>query len=156
MGQEKISRRWAVGESGREIAWSLDRHDSVVNREVAAGGGRAGYRAVESDRRAVMCRPRPKLRRVEVDTWLLARVNAGLAQKWSPRQISRRLLLVVDFPGDDTMRVSHEQRYEALYVQRDRLTVVLASVLRRGGTTRVGRASWRRIAESKSRSSRRW
>lgn len=146
--REEISRRLAVGETGRAIARGLGRHHSVVNREIARGGGRRGYRAVESDKRALIGRRRPRSLRVESDSRLLAWVNKGLARKWSPRQISRRLL--VEFPGDDTMRVSHEQLYQALYVQaRGRLKVVLAGELRRGGTVRVGRAERRRIAEKK-------
>src|SRR5680860_826502 len=34
---------------------------------------------------------------------------------WSPEQISNRLK--VDFPDDDSMRISHEAIYQALYVQ---------------------------------------
>lgn len=37
------------------------------------------------------------------------------ALAWSPEQISRRLQL--DFPGDETMRISHEDIYQALYIQ---------------------------------------
>lgn len=37
------------------------------------------------------------------------------ATAWSPEQISNRL--PVDFPGDESMRISHEAIYQALYVQ---------------------------------------
>ena len=37
------------------------------------------------------------------------------ATAWSPEQISNRL--PIDFPGDATMRISHEAIYQALYVQ---------------------------------------
>jgi hypothetical protein len=37
------------------------------------------------------------------------------AKSWSPERISKRL--VVDFPDDESMRVSHQAIYQALFVQ---------------------------------------
>jgi IS30 family transposase len=61
------------------------------------------------------------------------------ALSWSPEQISRRL--VVDFPDDESMRISHEAIYQALYVQgRGALNRQLTECLRTGRALRVPRA----------------
>ena len=53
------------------------------------------------------------------------------ARAWSPEQIARRLRL--DFPGDETMRISHEAIHQALYVQgRGALRRELTACLRTG------------------------
>lgn len=50
---------------------------------------------------------------------------------WSPEQISARL--AHDFPGDETMRISHEAIYQALYIQgRGGLRRELSACLRDG------------------------
>jgi IS30 family transposase len=61
------------------------------------------------------------------------------ATAWSPEQIARRLRL--DFPDDETMRISHEALYQALYVQgRGALRRELTACLRTGRALRVPRA----------------
>ena len=61
------------------------------------------------------------------------------ATAWSPEQISNRLK--VDFPDDESMRVSHEAIYQALYVQgRGALKRELVACLRTGRALRVPRA----------------
>ena len=65
------------------------------------------------------------------------------ATSWSPEQIAARLKL--DFPDDESMRVSHEAIYQALYVQgRGALRRELVTCLRTGRTLRVPRARTRR------------
>ena len=65
------------------------------------------------------------------------------ATSWSPEQISARLKL--DFPDDQSMRVSHEAIYQALYVQgRGALRRELVTCLRTGRALRVPRARTRR------------
>jgi IS30 family transposase len=55
--------------------------------------------------------------------------------QWSPEQISRRLRL--EFPDDESMRISHEAIYQALYVQgRGELRRELAKCLRTGRALR--------------------
>jgi IS30 family transposase len=61
------------------------------------------------------------------------------ARAWSPEQISNRLRL--DFPDDESMRVSHEAIYQSLYVQgRGALRRELSACLRTGRALRVPRA----------------
>jgi IS30 family transposase len=61
------------------------------------------------------------------------------ATSWSPEQIANRLRL--DFPDDESMRVSHEAIYQSLYVQgRGALRRELTACLRTGRALRVPRA----------------
>ncbi len=60
------------------------------------------------------------------------------ATAWSPEQISRRL--VVDFPDDADMRISHEAIYQALYIEgRGALKRELVACLRTGRALRKPR-----------------
>ena len=64
------------------------------------------------------------------------------AASWSPKQIANRLR--ADFPDDESMRVSHEAIYQALYVQgRGALRRELTAYLRTGRALRVPRARTR-------------
>lgn len=61
------------------------------------------------------------------------------ATAWSPEQIARRLPL--DHPDDETMRISHEAIYQALFVQgRGALRRELTACLRTGRALRMPRA----------------
>jgi IS30 family transposase len=61
---------------------------------------------------------------------------------WSPEQIARRL--PVDFPDDESMRISHEAIYQALFVQgRGALRRDLTACLRSGRALRMPRARTR-------------
>jgi IS30 family transposase len=60
------------------------------------------------------------------------------ATAWSPEQISRRLVL--DFPDDADMRISHEAIYQALYIEgRGALKRELVACLRTGRALRKPR-----------------
>jgi transposase, IS30 family len=64
------------------------------------------------------------------------------AKSWSPEQIANRLR--VEFPDDESMRISHEAIYQAIYVQgRGALRRELAACLRTGRALRVPRARTR-------------
>ena len=126
------------GESFRLIAASIGRAPSTVCREVAANGGRAGYRALKADRRARSEARRPKTPKLAANPALQDRVVAELRKLWSPQQISRRLR--AEFGDDPAMTVSHETIYKSLYVQgRGELRRELTRCLRSGRAVRKPR-----------------
>lgn len=111
-----IEVRLRDGRSMREIAREIGVAHTTVAREVRRHVGPDGrYRAGRAQREADASARRPRPRRVEANPGLRAWVAARLAERWSPRQISARL--VSEFPDDPEMRLSHEAIYQALYVQ---------------------------------------
>jgi IS30 family transposase len=102
------------------IAASIGRDKSVVSREVQRHRSPDGiYRAAVAHRAAGVRRARPKPFKLVVNTHLCRRIERWMDQGWSPRLISQVLALesVLAGPGHQTVRVSHETIYRALYVQ---------------------------------------
>src|SRR5665213_3864013 len=117
------------------IARGLGRSPTTVTREVANNGGRANYRIWRSHQRARGCTKRPKPTKLKELPVLCAKVTEWLEEFWSPKEIARRL--VVDFPDDSSMRISHETIYQSLFVQgRGELRRELTRCLRSGRTKR--------------------
>jgi|SRR5579871_5783998 len=104
--REEISRGVAAGESLRAIARRLGRAPSTVSREVAANGGNRRYRAVVADRAALRRARRPKRAKLAMAPELCAVVEAKLALRWSPQQISG--WLSETFPDRPEMRVARD------------------------------------------------
>jgi IS30 family transposase len=160
-----------VREVARRLGRSPSTISRELRRNAATRGGRLDYRATtaqwHADRRAR--RPKPaklavgdELRRYVQDrlagvvqrpdgvavggpdvAWIGRRrgrrKDRRWARSWSPEQISNRLRL--DFPDDESMRVSHEAIYQSLYVQgRGALRRELTACLRTGRAVRVPRA----------------
>lgn len=70
------------------------------------------------------------------------RADRRWATAWSPEQISQRL--TVDFPDDESMRISHEAIYQSLFIQgRGALKRELVACLRTGRALREPRARTR-------------
>jgi transposase, IS30 family len=126
----------------RMIAADLGRNHSVVSREVARNGGRAGYRSRLAAKRAEQQKARPQKRKLESNKKLHDAVAEGLADDWSPQQVSRRLKAT--HLGDPTMHVSHETIYQTLFVQaKGACRTELRVALRTGRTCRRPRGSTR-------------
>jgi len=135
--REEISLSVRRGDSFAAIGRALSRSTSTISREVAANGGRDGYRAWRAHDRAYLEARRPKAAKLD-DARLAARVTEWLKAWWSPEEIAHRL--PIEFPDDPMMRVSHETIYQAIYVQgRGELRRELARCLRTGRAQRRSR-----------------
>jgi transposase, IS30 family len=169
------AQKRGVREIARRLGRSPSTISRELRRNAATRSGRLEYRASaaqwHADRRAR--RPKPaklavngELRRYVQDrlsgqvrrpdggavdgpavAWIGRRhgrrKDRRWAKAWSPEQISHRLRL--EFPDDESMRVSHEAIYQSLYVQgRGALRRELTACLRTGRALRVPRARGRR------------
>jgi transposase, IS30 family len=146
--REEIAVGLAAGESVRVVAARLGRSASTVSREVARNSrGRRCYRALAAQNQAQWRARRPKTAKLAGDLVLRGWVQARLAERWSPEQIS--VMLEREFADDPGMRVSHETIYQSLYVQgRGALRRELAVCLRTGRALRKPR---RREGERRTR-----
>jgi len=146
--REQIAISCAAGGSVRTIAAQLGRSPSTISRELRrnreAGGG---YRASSAHAMAYQRASRPKPAKLAVNMALREKVEQDLEKKYSPEQITGRLL--VEFPDDPEMRVSAETIYQSLYVQsRGALRRDLAVCLRTG---RALRRPSRKVGQRKNR-----
>jgi IS30 family transposase len=163
-----------VREIARQLARAPSTISREVRRNAATRAGGLEYRATTAQWHADRAARRPKLAKLAVNARLREYVQerlAGLvlapngamvrrpvvswtgrrpgrrqprrwARAWSPEQIARRLPR--DFPDDETMRISPEAIYQALYVQgRGALRRELTACLRTGRALRVPRARTR-------------
>src|SRR3954453_12399835 len=151
--REEIALCRAQGQGVREVARRLGRAASTISRELRRAARRpkpaklvtnAALQTYVQDRLAGMVATSGGATvRGPVVPWKGRgqgrRKNRQWAKAWSPQQIAQRLRL--DFPGDETMRISHEAIYQSLYVQgRGALRRELTACLRTGRPLRVPRA----------------
>lgn len=114
--REEISRGLAVEESQASIARRLGRDSGTVAREIGRNRGKSGYRAFSAGRRArtAASSRRSGTHRLLRNQRLRAYVLAQLRNRWSPREIVKRMAM--EYPHDATMRISHEAIYQYIYV----------------------------------------
>jgi IS30 family transposase len=161
----------SLQEIGRRLERSASTISREVRRNATTRGGALDYRATVAQWHAERSARRPKTTKLAGNAALRSYVEERLAGvvrtscgnpvprpavswngrrhgprqdrrwawAWSPEQIARRLTL--DFPDDETMRISHEAIYQALFVQgRGALRRALTACLRTGRTLRTPRA----------------
>lgn len=99
-----------------DIATELGRDKSVVWREARRNSSSDGvYYAVIAHTRAHQNRRRPKQFILRENGALCRLIAEWMDAGWSPKLISE--MLAFHFADDETMQVSHETIYQALYVQ---------------------------------------
>ena len=161
--REWISVGVILGMSVRAIGRMIERSHTTVQRELDRNrtvqypsrylsssraldslgrrvGGRAKFRYNPrlASRRAELEARRPKISKLAGHDRLREQVQTRLKNNLSPEQIQHRL--VIDFPGDPEMRVSHETIYVSLYVQgKGALRRDLTQCLRTGRALRKPR-----------------
>jgi IS30 family transposase len=134
--RELIADMRRQGESLRAIGRALGRPASTVKREIDARSVEGVYQPHRAQRAWADSRPRPKQSKLAQDTALRDYVAQKLRERWSPEQICHAL--VIEFPDDESMRVSPETIYQAIYVQaRGGLRREVAVALRTGRTRRT-------------------
>jgi IS30 family transposase len=104
------------GLSYARIGERIGRDKSVVWREVNRNTGPDGvYYASVAHARAHQARRRPKPLKLLLNEALCGLIGVWMDDGWSPKLISA--MLAFYFGDDQTMQVSHETIYQALYVQ---------------------------------------
>jgi IS30 family transposase len=137
--REEISRGIARDHSDRAIGRALGRSHTTIGREIDRCGGRQHYRAHVADREAWRRSRRPRPTKLELCSELRRVVEERLEDDNSPEQIAGWLRLA--YPDNESMQVSHETIYRALYVQgRGALKRELTRHLRRGRSKRYARS----------------
>lgn len=101
----------------REIARRLNRHHSTISRELKRAKSRHPYTVYWYDWAqplAVEKSRKPRHFCKKCNSRLVKYVETRLRKQWSPEEISNRL--IVDYPNNQTMRVSHETIYRWVYL----------------------------------------
>jgi transposase, IS30 family len=134
--REQLRDLHRAGMSIRKIAVELRRSPSTISRELRRNTSAArGYLPHTAHRLSVQRRRRPREPKLVANPELRAYVQEKLRKRWSPEQISNRL--IKDFPNAPEMCVSTETIYQAIYVHaRGELKRELAKQLRRGRAVR--------------------
>ncbi|MCK5616991.1 IS30 family transposase [Candidatus Pacearchaeota archaeon] len=143
--REEISREIASGVSLRAVSKILGRSPSTISREInRCVVAPKFYRSFFAQQRSnKILHQTHRNKKLNNNKNLRKVVFFYLRKKWSPEQIAKRL--VVLYPNDMNMRVSHETIYSYLYVlPRGELKKEITSCLRRGHQNRYKRKISRR------------
>nr|WP_320115791.1 IS30 family transposase [uncultured Desulfuromonas sp.] len=102
----------------REIARRLGRNHSTISREIKRAKARHPWTIYYYDWTqplALERRHKPRHFRRQNNSRLVSYVELKLKLEWSPEEIANRIRM--DYPTDDTMRISHETIYRWIYLE---------------------------------------
>ena len=136
----EIARLVEAGHSIRHVAARVGRAPSTISRELRRNQDHhsRSYIPERAHRLAWQRQRRPKKSKIAGDPALAAQVQTMLDDGYSPEQAAGRLLLL--FPDNPRMRISHESIYQSLYVYpRGEVSRELKAHLRTGRTVRKRR-----------------
>jgi IS30 family transposase len=128
----KIDLLLKQGKKERAIARELGRHHSIINREIKRNADEYGnYSASLAQYLFHKRLARPKETKIDQNPGLWLFILNKLRNYWSPMQISKHLS--EHHKDDDSMNLSHESIYRAIYIQgKGRLKEELKKLLRHG------------------------
>lgn len=134
--REQIKDLARAGMTIRRIAADLGRSPSTISRELRRNTvSTHGYMPHTAHRLSVQRRARERQPKLVANVELRQYVQERLIKKWSPQQISHRL--IKDFPARAEMRVCTETIYQAIYLHaRGQFKRELGHQLRRGRAAR--------------------
>lgn len=138
--REEISRGLWADENLSQIAERMNRNPSTISREVRnIVKRRRFYSAVKAQERAEeQKKKKGRKKKLDKSEKLLIYVYGKLRQEWSPEEIAKRLL--IDYPKDNNMRISHETVYQHLYcLPKGELKKELMKGLRQNRKRRLSR-----------------
>jgi IS30 family transposase len=141
--REEISKGIYAFETFTQIALRLNRHTSTITREVWAQVKvkKWCYSAVKGEKLSKEKKNKSgRKKKLDLNMPLLHYVQGKLREDWSPEEIAKRIK--IDYPKDNSMRISHETIYQYLYcLPKGELKKELMKSLRRERKRRLSRGS---------------
>ena len=141
--REEISKGIYAFETFTQIALRLNRRTSTITREVwnQVKVKRWCYSAVKGENLSKEKKKKSgRKKKLDLNVLLLSYVQSKLKEDWSPEEIAKRIK--IDYPKDNTMRISHETIYQYLYcLPKGELKKDLMKGLRRERKRRLSRGS---------------
>jgi len=144
--REFIAAQLSEGSSVGDIAKAVGRNKSTISRELTRNSPPERRRYVPCRAHARACERKTKANQHErlKNSFIRQYVKNGLAQGWSPEQISGRIR--IDHPGQT---INHEAIYQYIYHPQNPDRVEMINLLRRAHKKRRNKSIGRKVRKTK-------